>query len=101
MIIAAALVHGVNTDYAVGVADCETGGTFDPHITSSDGEYVGLYQLARHGKLSVFYADGYTDWADPAQQADFFSDEIARGQAWAWPRCSAVLRTKSILPRSG
>lgn len=99
LIVAAAVAHGVSAAAMDGLVGCETGRTYDPHIVSRDGRYVGLTQLdGRHlARLHVWAEDQgiEPDEFDPAQQLNYTIDYLAVHGAGEWPVCGRGL---SFLP---
>lgn len=96
LIVAAALAHffptasgpvPVSAPLMDAIISCETGRTYDPFIVGNNRTTFGLGQLHVRGKLPTFYAAGYDNWADPAQQVNFMAEQIASGQQWAWVQC--------------
>lgn len=81
IIYAAAADYGLDGDYLVSVAACESG--LDPGAVNSAG-YYGLFQFdeqtwAAYGSGSIF---------DPAAQARAAASLIAGGEASRWPNCA-------------
>lgn len=93
VVIPAAISHGIDPVRMVRLAICES--TTNRYAVNSADGAVGVFQLSPYGKLRVFYARGYTDKYDPAQQSNFTAEQIRAGEQWAWPNCwrlSSVLR---------
>ena len=80
LIVAAALGHGVNPAVMDEMARCES--TYNQFAVNEPN--LGLFQLSRQGKLPAFYARGYTDVFDPAQQSNFTAEQLLDGQGGAW-----------------
>jgi hypothetical protein len=81
IIHAAAAKHGVDGDYLVSIAACESG--LDPTAVNSAG-YHGLFQYAE----STWAAYGSGDIYDPVAQAEATAKLIAAGQSSHWPNCA-------------
>jgi hypothetical protein len=81
IIHAAAAEHGVDGDYLVSIAECESG--LDPNAYNSAG-YHGLFQYDQ--TTWAAYGDG--DIFDPAAQAEATAKLIADGQSSRWPNCA-------------
>lgn len=81
-------VWAADDDEAIAVVDCETAGTFDPRMTSSNGMYKGLWQ---------FHQDTWERWGgsgDPRDASPSEQTRIARklyeAKGWApWPSCGS------------
>ena len=81
LITAAALEFGLDPDYLVSVAQCES--NLNPYAYSPAG-YHGLFQFDQ-----TTWADyGYGDIYDPAAQARTAARLIAAGQTSRWPNCA-------------
>jgi soluble lytic murein transglycosylase-like protein len=80
IIQAAAAEHGVDGDYLVSIAVCESG--LDPQAYNSAG-YHGLFQYDD----STWAAYGNGDIWDPVAQAQTTAKLIADGQSSRWPNC--------------
>jgi hypothetical protein len=78
----AAVAHHVSPSWMVSIARCES--TLDPFAVSPDGSNLGLFQLNRYGLLPAFYARGYDNPFDPAQESNFTAEQLAAGHASAW-----------------
>lgn len=72
------------------VADCETGGTFDPGIVDSSGTYFGLFQFTVSTWASVG-GGGLPSEASPAEQLTRAELLYRRDGASPWPVCGAAL----------
>jgi soluble lytic murein transglycosylase-like protein len=81
IIKAAAAEHGVDGDYLVSIAECESG--LDPQAYNSSG-YHGLFQYDD----STWAAYGSGDIFDPVAQARTTAKLIAAGQSSRWPNCA-------------
>ena len=81
IITAAAERHGLDGDYLVSVAACESG--LDPDAYNSAG-YHGLFQYDE----STWDAYGEGSIWDPAAQAETTAMLIADGQSSRWPNCA-------------
>jgi soluble lytic murein transglycosylase-like protein len=82
IIMAAAAAHGVDGNWMVSIAHCESG--LRPNAYNPAGPYVGLYQFLP----STFAAHGGTNIYDPTQQANIAAAMLAAGGARSWPVCS-------------
>ena len=81
IIHAAGAEFGVDGDYLVSIAECESG--LDPQAYNSAG-YHGLFQYDD----STWGAYGYGSIWDPVAQARTTAELIAAGQASRWPNCA-------------
>ena len=81
IITAAAERYGLDGDYLVSVAECESG--LDPNAYNSAG-YHGLFQYDE----STWDAYGEGSIWDPAAQAETTAMLIADGQSRRWPNCA-------------
>ena len=81
IIHAAAAEFGVDGDYLVSIAECESG--LDPRAYNSAG-YHGLFQYDE----STWAAYGEGDIWDPVAQAKATAKLIADGQSSRWPNCA-------------
>ncbi len=81
IIHAAAAEFGLDGDYLVSVAQCESG--LDPQAYNSAG-YHGLFQYDD----TTWSAYGYGSIWDPVAQARTTAELIAGGQASRWPNCA-------------
>ncbi len=75
-----------NGDEAIAVVDCETGGSFDPRMTSANGMYKGLWQFHQQ----TWERNGGT--GDPRDASPEEQTRIAwnlyEKQGWEpWPSC--------------
>jgi hypothetical protein len=77
----AAARHGVDGDYLVSVAECESG--LDPDAYNASG-YHGLFQFDE----STWAAYGEGSIWDPAAQAETAARLFAQGQSSRWPVCA-------------
>jgi hypothetical protein len=82
IIMAAAAQYGVDGNWMVRIASCESG--LRPNAYNPGGPYIGLFQFLP----STFAAHGGTNIYDPTQQATIAANMIAHGGARAWPVCS-------------
>jgi soluble lytic murein transglycosylase-like protein len=82
IIMAAAAQYGVDGNWMVNIAHCESG--LRPNAYNPGGPYVGIFQFLP----STFAAHGGTNIYDPTQQANIAANMIAHGGAGAWPVCS-------------
>ena len=62
------------------MARCESG----YNQFAENGPNKGLFQLSEYGKLQEFYARGYDNWRDPAQQSNFTAEQLALNAGPAW-----------------
>lgn len=72
LVIAAAVAHGLSPQPMINIACNES--RFDPR--AQNGQYIGVFQLGR-GMQQRFYARGYTDLYDPAQQSNFVAEVLS------------------------
>jgi soluble lytic murein transglycosylase-like protein len=84
IIAAAARRHGVDPDFMIRLARCESG--LNPRAVNPAGPYIGLFQFAP----STFTAFGGHDIYNPADQSEITARMLARGLAHHWPVCSRV-----------
>jgi Transglycosylase SLT domain len=82
IIMAAAAGAGVDGNWMVTIASCESG--LRPNAYNPAGPYVGLFQFLP----STFAAHGGTNIYDPNQQAGIAANMLAHGGARSWPVCS-------------
>jgi soluble lytic murein transglycosylase-like protein len=82
IIMAAAAANGVDGNWMVAIASCESG--MRPNAYNPGGPYIGLYQFLP----STFAAHGGTNIYDPTQQANIAASMLAHGGARSWPVCS-------------
>jgi hypothetical protein len=82
IILAAAVGHGVDPRLMDRIAACES--SYNRYALNAP--YVGLFQLGPY-KQRQFLAEGYTDFFDPAQQANFVAELIAQGEISDWAGC--------------
>jgi hypothetical protein len=77
-------VFGRECAGAIRVAHCETGGTFNPRIVSSNGLYFGIFQQGAYSRSR--YGFGWDAWSQ-ARAAKRHRD----AEGWGpWPHCSRV-----------
>ncbi len=81
IIHAAAAEFGVDGDYLVSIAECESG--LDPLAYNPAG-YHGLFQYSE----STWEAYGYGSIWDPVAQARTTAEMIAQGGSGHWPNCA-------------
>lgn len=81
IIRAAAREFGVEGDYLIAIAACESG--LDPRAYNSAG-YHGLFQY----DSSTWSAHGYGSIWNPVAQARTTAKLIAAGEASRWPNCA-------------
>jgi hypothetical protein len=77
----AAEEFGVNGDYLVAIAECESG--LDPQALNPSG-YYGLFQYDEQ----TWAVNGYGSIFDPAAQARTTARLISEGQTSRWPNCA-------------
>ena len=82
IIMAAAARYGVDGNWMVRIASCESG--LNPNAYNRSGPYIGLFQFLP----STFQAHGGTNIYDPYQQSDIAANMLAHGGARSWPVCS-------------
>ena len=82
IIAAAANAHGVDPNWMIRTAACESG--LRPNAYNPSGPYYGLFQFL----MSTFRSHGGTDIWSPYQQADIAAGMFASGRSGAWPVCS-------------
>jgi hypothetical protein len=77
-------VFGAECAGAIRVVHCETGGTFNPRIVSSNGLYFGIFQQGAYSRST--YGFGWDAWSQ-ARAAKRHRD----AEGWGpWPTCSRV-----------
>jgi soluble lytic murein transglycosylase-like protein len=81
IVYAAAVEHGVDPDYLLSVASCES--DLDPEAHSGAG-YHGLFQFDQE----TWAAYGYGSIYDAAAQADTAARLFAAGHSERWPNCA-------------
>ncbi len=81
IIMAAAQAHGVDGNWMIRIASCESG--LSPTSVGS-GTYYGLFQFLP----STYAAHGGTNIFDPAEQSNIAAGMLANGGARSWPVCS-------------
>ena len=81
IIMAAAAAYGVDGQWMIRIAQCESGMT--PSRNSGNG-YYGMFQYLP----STFAAHGGTNIFDPVQQSNITANMLAHGGAGSWPVCS-------------
>ncbi|MGH2753194.1 MAG: transglycosylase family protein [Actinomycetota bacterium] len=81
IIYAAAAEHGIDGDYMVSIASCESG--LNPGAVNAAG-YHGLFQY----DYTTWSAFGYGSIYDPVAQARTTAELLAAGQASRWPNCA-------------
>jgi hypothetical protein len=82
IITTAAQSNGVDPNWMIRTAECESG--LNPSAYNSSGPYYGLFQFL----MSTFHAHGGTNIWDPVQQSDIAASMFASGDSSAWPVCS-------------
>jgi soluble lytic murein transglycosylase-like protein len=82
IITAAADHYGVNPNWMISTAECESG--LNPNAYNPSGPYYGLFQFLK----STFEAHGGTDIWNPTQQSNIAASMFASGDSSAWPVCS-------------
>jgi soluble lytic murein transglycosylase-like protein len=80
IIYAAAADYGLDGDYLVSVATCESG--LNPYAVNAAG-YYGLFQFDEQ----TWGAFGYGSIYDPVAQAQTAAELIAAGESSRWPNC--------------
>lgn len=78
IIIAAARRHGVDPNWLVKIARCESG--FNPRAYNPAGPYIGLFQFLP----ATYYANGGKDLYNPYEQSEIAARMISRGMASHW-----------------
>ena len=78
IIRAAAAQYGVDGEWMVRIAQCESG--LRPNAYNPSGPYYGLFQFA----MSTFRANGGTNIWDPTDQSNIAAKMLANGQAHQW-----------------
>jgi hypothetical protein len=78
LIVAAARRHGVDENWMLRIADCESGD--NAYAINRSGPYDGLFQF----RPSTFYGNGGSNIWDAAQQSEITARMLANGQAWQW-----------------
>ena len=81
IILTAATEFGIDGDYLVSVAKCESG--LDPHAVSRAG-YYGLFQF----DLRTWEEFGYEGIYNPVAQARTTARLLAKGHTSRWPNCA-------------
>jgi resuscitation-promoting factor RpfB len=83
----AAHVYGLNGDYLVRVAKCES--RLNPQIVSKNGLYYGLFQFDWPTWRWMSAQSGYAGYSplDPEAAAQTAAWGFTHGQASHWPRC--------------
>ena len=81
VISAAAAEYGLDGDYMVSIAICESG--LDPGAVNAAG-YHGLFQY----DYATWSTYGYGSIYDPVAQARTTAELLADGQASRWPNCA-------------
>lgn len=82
IILAAAAAHGVDGQWMIRIARCESG--LNTRAYNPAGPWIGLFQFAP----STFRGHGGTDIYSAQQQASIAASMLAAGQAHQWPVCS-------------
>ncbi|HYA00008.1 MAG TPA: transglycosylase family protein [Candidatus Binatia bacterium] len=82
IITAAAEADGVDPNWMLRTAECESG--LRPDAYNPAGPYYGIFQFL----MSTFKAHGGTNIWDPTQQATIAASMFASGDSVAWPVCS-------------
>jgi soluble lytic murein transglycosylase-like protein len=78
IIVAAAQRWGVDPNFLLRIAECESG--MRPTAINRSGPYYGLFQFL----MSTFVHNGGTNIWDPTDQANIAAKMIAHGQAHQW-----------------
>lgn len=78
IILAAAARWGVDGNWMVSIARCES--SLNPRAVNPRGPYIGLFQFLQ----STFSHNGGTNIWDPADQANITAKMLAHGQAHQW-----------------
>jgi soluble lytic murein transglycosylase-like protein len=83
----AAHVYGLNGDYLVRVAKCES--RLNPSVVSKNGLYHGLFQFDWPTWRWMSAQSGYAGWSplDPEAAAQTAAWGFTHGQASRWPHC--------------
>jgi hypothetical protein len=81
IVYAAAARHGLNGDYLLSIAECESG--LDPGAYNPAG-YHGLFQF----NYQTWGEFGVGDIYDPVAQSDAAAALIAAGESSRWPNCA-------------
>ena len=81
IVYAAAAEHGLDGDYLLSVADCES--SLNPYAVNAAG-YYGLFQFDEQ----TWGAYGSGSIYDPVAQAQTAAELIAAGQSSRWPNCA-------------
>jgi hypothetical protein len=84
IIIDAALRHGLDPDFFLRVAKCES--NLNPRALNPRGPYIGIFQF--HPR--TFSAFGGTNIYDPADQAEIAGRMFARGLGWQHWECVRI-----------
>lgn len=85
VIIDAALRHGLDPDFFLRVARCES--NLNPRALNPGGPYIGLFQF----HPNTFRANGGRDIYDPYDQAETAARMFARGLGWQHWECVRIL----------
>jgi hypothetical protein len=81
IIYAAAAEYGIDGDYMISIATCESG--LNPGAFNAAG-YHGLFQY----DYTTWSAYGYGSIYDPVAQARTTAELLADGQSSRWPNCA-------------
>jgi hypothetical protein len=85
IIIDAALRHGIDPDFFLRVAKCES--NLNPRALNPGGPYIGLFQF----HPNTFRANGGRDIYDPYDQSETAARMFAKGMGWRHWECVRIL----------
>jgi soluble lytic murein transglycosylase-like protein len=88
IITAAANRHGVDPDFMIKIARCES--SLNPRAYNPAGPYIGLFQFLP----ATFYAYGGKDIYSPADQSETTARMLARG---LWRHWECAYKVKGLL----